>query len=244
MVRVVSERAFFDKMADFYDWRSNAPDFDERRARFVEVGRVVRSRLGSANLNCIDLGCGPGAITIPLARSGFKTVGVDSSSEMIVKARLAASEALQDGPDCSFMCADIISFLERSTDTADFVLSSSVFEYLREPQRALSLVIERLKPGGVVAVSIPNRKSLGRLLESLLWSRIPKEMRYTAHWGNDWDAKRLIEEGEAAGLILEHLSFYGTLQVKGRQFLPRYSHYRLVGTMAFVVFAKPGAALA
>src|SRR6266571_7099913 len=165
---------FFEEMANFYDCRQKAFVFGERQELFLEAGREVLRNSHSDRQLCLDLGCGPGAISVALAQLGFEVIGVDGSKAMIELANAAAAEAGSSvASRCSFVCDDLSDFLARSAEEADYILSSSVFEYLPEPETVLDLVSRRLTASGRFAVSIPNRHSLPRRLERLDLLQLP-----------------------------------------------------------------------
>jgi SAM-dependent methyltransferase len=66
----------WDDYADFYDWE-NAQTLDRRDVKFWQ-GMATR-----ANGSILELGCGTGRVTIPVARTGAQVVGIDRSAEMM-----------------------------------------------------------------------------------------------------------------------------------------------------------------
>ena len=69
----------WDDYAPFYDWE-NAQTLDRRDVRFWQ--RMAER----ANGPVLELGCGTGRVTLPVARTGARIVGVDRSSEMLARA--------------------------------------------------------------------------------------------------------------------------------------------------------------
>jgi ubiquinone/menaquinone biosynthesis C-methylase UbiE len=69
----------WDDYADFYDWE-NAQTLDRRDVKFWQR---MAERAGG---RILELGCGTGRVTIPVARTGARIVGVDRSSEMLGRA--------------------------------------------------------------------------------------------------------------------------------------------------------------
>src|ERR1035437_3957044 len=63
---------------------------DEDIEFYVSLGRKLRPR------KVLELGCGTGRITLPLARIGFDVVGLDSQPEMLHKAE---EHRLQSSPE-------------------------------------------------------------------------------------------------------------------------------------------------
>src|SRR5215210_2442876 len=76
----------WDDYADFYDWE-NAQTLDRRDVRFWQD--MARRAGGSV----LELGCGTGRVTLPLARTGARIIGVDRSAEMLTHARRRVQRA-------------------------------------------------------------------------------------------------------------------------------------------------------
>jgi ubiquinone/menaquinone biosynthesis C-methylase UbiE len=76
----------WDDYADFYDWE-NAQTLDRRDVKFWQ------SMASRANGAVLELGCGTGRVTIPVARTGARVVGVDRSAEMLGYARKRSRRA-------------------------------------------------------------------------------------------------------------------------------------------------------
>jgi ubiquinone/menaquinone biosynthesis C-methylase UbiE len=70
----------WDTYAPFYDWE-NAQTLGRRDVAFW---RRVAAKAGGAVL---ELGCGTGRVSLPLARAGVQMVGIDRSAPMLERAR-------------------------------------------------------------------------------------------------------------------------------------------------------------
>ncbi len=103
----------------------------------------------------LDVGCGPGTITIDLARlvAPAPVVGIDRSAEVI-----EAAAAADDLPDnVTFAVGDVYSL--DSLDVGDVgdgrfdvVHAHQVLQHLSEPVDALGQMRQVCRPGGIVAV--------------------------------------------------------------------------------------------
>ena len=102
-------------------------------------------------LSLLDVGCGPGTITIDLAgRVAPGTVlGVDRSGDVIAQAdALAVGSGLDN---VSFATGDIYA-LELEADSFDVVHAHQVLQHLKAPVDALHELRRVLRPGGTLAV--------------------------------------------------------------------------------------------
>jgi SAM-dependent methyltransferase len=89
--------AGWDEYAPFYDWE-NARTLGRRDVPFWR--RVSRG----ANGPVLELGCGTGRVSIPLARAGVPVVGVDRSAPMLARAQRKAERLRIPTPRPSLAC--------------------------------------------------------------------------------------------------------------------------------------------
>lgn len=98
----------------------------------------------------LDVGCGPGTITVDLARrvAPGRVTGVDAAPDVIRLARQEAAAAGQDNVD--FVVADAYA-LDLPDDSFDVVHAHQVLQHLADPVRALRELRRVCRPGGIVA---------------------------------------------------------------------------------------------
>jgi ubiquinone/menaquinone biosynthesis C-methylase UbiE len=98
----------------------------------------------------LDAGCGPGTITIGLARkvSPGPVIGIDIEESQFAKAR---EQAEQEGLNIEFQTANI-SHLPFGDGYFDAVFSHAVLQHLTDPDAALTELRRVLKPGGLIGV--------------------------------------------------------------------------------------------
>jgi ubiquinone/menaquinone biosynthesis C-methylase UbiE len=76
----------WDEYAPFYDWE-NAQTLGKRDVPFwIEVARQSLAGVAVRRQRVLELGCGTGRVTFPLANSGPAVVGIDRSAEMLHRA--------------------------------------------------------------------------------------------------------------------------------------------------------------
>jgi 2-polyprenyl-3-methyl-5-hydroxy-6-metoxy-1,4-benzoquinol methylase len=99
----------------------------------------------------LDVGCGPGSLTIDLAQRtpAGRVVGVDLSEAVIAEARATAEAAAV--PNVSFIAGDFRS-VELEPASFDVVHAHQVLQHLRDPVGALAAMGDLVRDGGLVAV--------------------------------------------------------------------------------------------
>jgi 2-polyprenyl-6-hydroxyphenyl methylase / 3-demethylubiquinone-9 3-methyltransferase len=106
-----------------------------------------------SGLTGVDVGCGGGLVTEPLARMGLSMTGVDAAAQNIA---VAQAHALQSGLNILYRAVDAET-LVRETQSFDFVVSLEVVEHVRDVPAFLAACRQLLKPGGLFAFSTLNR---------------------------------------------------------------------------------------
>lgn len=101
-------------------------------------------------MELLDVGCGPGTITLDLASrvAPGRVVGIDASADVIAQ---ATASAAGPGSDVVFAVGDIYA-IDAPAGTFDVVHAHQVLQHLTDPVRALTDMRRVLKPGGLVAV--------------------------------------------------------------------------------------------
>ena len=96
----------------------------------------------------VDLGCGPGNVTVLLQRrwQEAEITGVDASPEMLERAAQAA-------PACVFMLAEIATWQPETPP--DVIYSSAALHWLGEHESLFPRLLGQLAPGGTLAVQMP-----------------------------------------------------------------------------------------
>jgi len=140
----------WDEYAPFYDWE-NARTLGRRDVPFWR--RVALAADGRV----LELGCGTGRISLPLARAGVALVGVDRSSEMLARAVRRAAAGRRAFARPSFIRTDIRT-LPFASHTFGAVLApyGILQSLLRDVDLTATLeaVARVLAPGGTFGVDL------------------------------------------------------------------------------------------
>ena len=115
------------------------------------------SRTPLEGKTALDVGCGAGLLTEPLARLGAKVTGIDASPEVIAVAREhAAARALE----IAYRSGDV----QQLEGQFDLVTAMEVIEHVADPEAFLKALASRLAPDGLLVLSTPNATGWSKLL--------------------------------------------------------------------------------
>ncbi len=116
-----------------------------------------------------DLGCGPGAHALALARRGYDVVGVDGSPRMVEVAR---TRAARDQVDATFDVHDVSTPLRFADASLGGVLAIHVIQHLSHPAASIAEIRRCLRPGGHLLITAPARDSTSLTSQRNLYWRL------------------------------------------------------------------------
>jgi len=159
--------------------------FNPVRLKFVRdeaarhFGRDLKALKPFDGLSLLDIGCGGGLLSEPMARIGFTVTGADASDENV---QIARAHAQQSGVKVNyrFTTAEALSAARESFDV---VLNMEVIEHVADPTLYLKSCAELVKPGGLMFVG-----TLNKTMKSLMLGKVAAE--YVLGWlpagSHDW----------------------------------------------------------
>jgi 2-polyprenyl-3-methyl-5-hydroxy-6-metoxy-1,4-benzoquinol methylase len=185
---------------DIYTHGHAEPVLQSHRWRTAENSAAYLLPLLRPGSDLLDVGCGPGTITVDLARrvAPGRVVGIDVSPDPLSEARAAAERA---GVDVVVEVGDVYA-LDAADDSFDVVHAHQVLQHLTDPVAALREMARVCRPGGVIAVRdvdyaattwFPADAGLDRWLE--LYSQVARRNHAEPDAG-----RRLVAWAHAAGL--------------------------------------------
>ncbi|MBW5444963.1 methyltransferase domain-containing protein [Cohnella sp. CFH 77786] len=173
-------------------------------AEWLSFARRCFERYGIPK-SVVDLGCGTGNISIPLAKSGFEVFGIDLSAEMLAIARSKWDEPPAGGTRGG---SGSIRWLQQ--DMRDWDLPKPVdavisfcdcLNYLTEAEdvvRTFRRTYEGLAPGGLFVFDVHAPRTLERYAEEQPFVYDERDVAYL--WTSEYDS------GE--GIIRHDLTFF------------------------------------
>lgn len=148
----------YNDFAEVYD-RLQTADYE----KFVDYYEEIFKRLGKTPKLVLDLACGTGNITIPMAKRGYDMIGLDLSCEML---NIARNKAISQNLDILFLNQDMcemelygtVDAIVCALDGLNYILDSGDLE------KVFSLVKNYLNPGGVMIFDMNTRHYLENVL--------------------------------------------------------------------------------
>jgi 2-polyprenyl-6-hydroxyphenyl methylase/3-demethylubiquinone-9 3-methyltransferase len=139
------------------------------------------TRLDSlAGLSMLDIGCGAGILSEPLARLGAAVVGIDPSESNIAVARHHAAQS-ELAVDYRATTAEVLA---AAGERFDVVLAMEVVEHVADAGLFIELAAELVKPGGLLFVA-----TLNRTIKSFALAIVGAEyiLRWLPRGTHQWD---------------------------------------------------------
>lgn len=158
----------------------------------AEFGRDLTTHVPFAGLRLLDIGCGGGLLSEPMARLGATVVGADAAPRNIPVAKLHAE---QSGLTIDYRNTTAEA-LAAAGERFDVVLNMEVVEHVADPLAYLTACHDLLKPGGLMVCSTLNRNP-----KSFAMAIVGAEyvMRWLPKGTHDW--KKFITPEELYDLI-------------------------------------------
>ena len=163
----------------------------------AHFGRDPKTLDSLSGLRILDIGCGAGILSEPLARLGATMVGVDPAEENIAVASAHAEEQ-----DLSIdYRATTAEALAEAGESFDVVLAMEVVEHVVDVPEFVATCASMVKPGGLMFAA-----TLNRTLKSFALAIVGAEyvLRWVPRGTHQWDkfvTPRELERAiEAAGL--------------------------------------------
>jgi len=135
-------------------WSLRAASWDQHGS--AGLGKVTAAALEAAAVKpgemVVDLGCGTGQLSLPLAESGGRVLAVDVSPVMVSRLEQQASER---GITSLETVAVPIEDLRLPAGSVDLIVSSYALHHLRDADKArlVSAAFGWLRPGGRLVVA-------------------------------------------------------------------------------------------
>ena len=170
-------------------------------------GRSASALRPFEGLSLLDIGCGGGLLSEPMARLGFAVTGADASEKNILTAR---THAAQSGVTVDYRAATAESLAAEGL-RFDVVLNMEVVEHVADVRGYLGACTRLVRPGGITIVA-----TLNKTLKALALAKFGAE--YVLGWlprgTHDWnrflppvELQAMLEDTGLSALKTQGVSF-------------------------------------
>ncbi|MCH7931467.1 MAG: bifunctional 2-polyprenyl-6-hydroxyphenol methylase/3-demethylubiquinol 3-O-methyltransferase UbiG [Proteobacteria bacterium] len=145
--------------------------------------RFGRDPLGERpldGLKLLDVGCGGGLLSEPMARLGARVTGIDAAEESV---RVAAHHAAGAGLAIDYRCATAEA-LAAAGRRFDVVLNMEVIEHVADRDAFVAACSTLLRPGGITVAATLNRTPQAYLLAIVGAEYV---LRWLPRGTHEWD---------------------------------------------------------
>lgn len=196
------EIAKFAAMADEW-WNPNGKfkplhKFNPTRLKFIRDSVVIHFGINEAvepfaGLKLIDIGCGGGLLSEPMARLGAQVTAIDATEQNI---KTAKAHMEKSGVSVDYKFTKVEDLISSHAGQFDVVLNMEVIEHVNEPQEFLRNALKLLSPTGIMFIATINRTQKARALALFAAETILKWLPEGTH---DYD--KLVKPEEILAVL-------------------------------------------
>ncbi len=128
----------------------------------------------------LDIGCGGGLLSEPMAKLGVEVTAIDASEKNIKIAKLHAEKS---GLDINYLCTSAEE-LAASGVQFDVVLNMEVIEHVADVASFMQACCKLVKPGGIMVIA-----TLNRTIKSFAFAIVGAEyiLNWLPHGTHNWE---------------------------------------------------------
>lgn len=202
----------YGNFAYIYDELMDDVDYEKWTEHIEEIIRHKKVEVG----NILELACGTGNITLPLAKKGYDIAGIDISEEMLdvafnksEKMQIPLVLLQQDIVDLDFDLYDLDCIL-CACDGFNYITSK------KDLKKVLAKSYELLRKGGILLFDMSSYHKIKNILGNNFMGESREELSYM--WSNVYD--------DESQLIDMELDFFVKIEVDDEEEDNVYERYR------------------
>lgn len=153
----------------------------EAKRRGERILRFVEKKIKSGKI--LDVGCGCGFFLSVAQHQGWEAMGVEIAQPMIALSRKFGDFKIVEGD---------FNRVKDSLPAFPVISIQHILEHVKDPKNFLQTLLEKLEPGGILAVAVPNWDGWMRLWAGSQWVCL-RERGHLFHFTVDV-LKKLLEQ--------------------------------------------------
>uniref|UniRef100_A0A8C5RMU0 Ubiquinone biosynthesis O-methyltransferase, mitochondrial n=1 Tax=Laticauda laticaudata TaxID=8630 RepID=A0A8C5RMU0_LATLA len=174
------------------------------------------------SMKILDVGCGGGLLTEPLARLGASVTGIDPLEENIRTAELHKSYDPALTKRIQYRACTLEDIVEEESEKFDIIVASEVVEHVADVEKFIKCFGEVLKPEGSLFITTLNKTQLSYVFGIIVAEKLLGIVPVGTH---DWEKFISPEELER---LLESNGF-SVKVVKGMLYNPLFGSWSWIG---------------
>ena len=166
------------------------------------------------NLNILDIGCGGGLISEPMARLGANVIGIDASKNNIKVAKLHSKKS---GLDIKYLNSSPENL--KDFEKFDIILNLEIVEHVDDVNLYIKSCHKLLKKNGLMFTATLNR-SFASYIKAIIGAEYI--LRWLPIGTHDWN--KFIKPEELEKLLLQEN--FTTFDITGLQYNPLFNKWK------------------
>ena len=205
----IENNNWWDKKGDFKVLHK----INDLRTEFI-LNNINKSVKGK---QVLDIGCGGGLVSEPLAKLGGKITAIDENFQNLKEAK---SHAKESKLKINYVNSNFESFYRKNSKKYDLILCLEVIEHIDNVKETLEKIAKIIQPGGILILSTINRN-----IKSLLFAKIFAE--YILNWIpiGTHEFKKFLKPSEIINILKN--SNLKIVNLKGLQFNPVQNQWNI-----------------
>ena len=145
----------------FYNNSWRRPEFVrlDMGEQFERIDNSLGRNFSGRRVRVLEVGCGPGFMSLELARAGHSVIGIDVSPECIQVAREFAAKDphRNERGDLTYIAGDFFSEPSLQQSSFDAVIFVGALHHFKDQDRVMRRICTLLTDGGMVIAHEPTR---------------------------------------------------------------------------------------
>lgn len=182
------------------------------RDGLINTGIVKKENINSPqplkNVSILDIGCGGGILTEPLARLGSCVTGVDANPDVI---EIAKCHSKQQNLNIAYEVGSIEELASKNQEKYDAVVASEIIEHVTEKNGFVKACVQCLKPSGSLFITTMSKTTIANIfgiqLAEYVFRIVPTGTHQIEKFIKPHELQRIIEDN-GCKTELVHGMFY------------------------------------
>lgn len=190
------------------------------RVPFIRDGLISAGSVSKANVNTahvldrlelLEVGCGGGILTEPLARLHAKVTGLDPADDLLRVANEHSSKDPKIASRIQYRSETIEDHARINVGKYDAVIASEVLEHVNDKPSFLESCVLALKPGGSIFITTINKTNLswvgGIIVAENVLNLVPKNTHDWEKFVPPEEIERILQDLNCTTILVHGIAY-------------------------------------